>query len=436
MQLSHAPAYNLRAVLRETGIAADTLRAWERRYGLPKPERTPGGQRVYSQHDIHLIKWLMARQAEGLSISRAVEQWNMAAASGTDPLASAAVVSRPQLGGVGSGGNLVALRGQWLAACLAYDELAAEQILSQAFALLPPEMVLSALIQKGLQEVGLMWQSGRASVQQEHFVSALAARRLDTMIAAAPPPTRAQSVLLACPPEEWHGLPLLLLNLLLRLRGWPTVYLGANVPLAQLGHTIEMVQPSLVAMAAQQLNTAVQLREAARLLIGRGAQVAYGGRIFNQVPELREQIAGMFLGEDLGGACDQIEVLLEQKPNAAMRNPQILPGSPAADAFRWRRKLVESELEQLFSGGGSPAAEYLTVANYHFGNALEAALELGNVAYLEADLEWINRLLGARGLAEDSLGHYLAAYATILRQVGRPEVAQAADWLENRATAN
>ena len=63
-------------MLKETGIAADTLRAWERRYGLPKPERTSGGHRLYSQYDIQTIKWLMARQAEGLSISRAVEAWN------------------------------------------------------------------------------------------------------------------------------------------------------------------------------------------------------------------------------------------------------------------------------------------------------------------------------------------------------------------------
>ncbi len=75
MHISQVPTYNLKAVLKETGIAADTLRAWERRYGLPMPERTPGGHRLYSQHDIYLVKWLIARQAEGLSISRAVQQW-------------------------------------------------------------------------------------------------------------------------------------------------------------------------------------------------------------------------------------------------------------------------------------------------------------------------------------------------------------------------
>ena len=84
---STTPAFNLKVVLKETGLAADTLRAWERRYGLPTPERTAGGHRLYSQYDIETIKWLIKRQAEGLSISRAVDLWNEKLASGSDPLA-------------------------------------------------------------------------------------------------------------------------------------------------------------------------------------------------------------------------------------------------------------------------------------------------------------------------------------------------------------
>ncbi len=52
--LSTTPAYNLKVVLKETGLAADTLRAWERRYGLPMPQRTAGGHRLYSQRDIEI----------------------------------------------------------------------------------------------------------------------------------------------------------------------------------------------------------------------------------------------------------------------------------------------------------------------------------------------------------------------------------------------
>ena len=67
------PTFNLKVVVQETGLKPDTLRAWERRYGLPQPHRTPGGHRLYSQRDIDTLKWLVARQNEGMSISRAVK---------------------------------------------------------------------------------------------------------------------------------------------------------------------------------------------------------------------------------------------------------------------------------------------------------------------------------------------------------------------------
>jgi DNA-binding transcriptional MerR regulator len=73
--LSKNPIYNLSAVLRETGLKADLVRAWERRYNLPNPQRSAGGHRLYSQYDIETLKWLKEKQAQGLSISNAVELW-------------------------------------------------------------------------------------------------------------------------------------------------------------------------------------------------------------------------------------------------------------------------------------------------------------------------------------------------------------------------
>ena len=120
MPASQTPAYNLKVVLKETGIAADTLRAWERRYGIPRPERTPGGHRLYSQRDVHVIKWLMARQAEGLTISRAVNQWNEITARGVDPLEESKPLRAE--GFSTANASLDALSKEWLAACFGNDE--------------------------------------------------------------------------------------------------------------------------------------------------------------------------------------------------------------------------------------------------------------------------------------------------------------------------
>ena len=93
------PIYNLKVVVQETGLKPDTLRVWERRYGLPQPHRTPGGHRLYSQQDIDTLKWLVARQKEGMSISKAVQLWLNLEAEGKNPLLDlSASPSKPETG--------------------------------------------------------------------------------------------------------------------------------------------------------------------------------------------------------------------------------------------------------------------------------------------------------------------------------------------------
>lgn len=159
MSLSKNPAFNLKVVLQETNLAADTLRAWERRYGLPAPQRTAGGHRLYSQYDIEMIKWLLARQAEGLSISRAVDLWNEHNASGVDPLDgfSPSILSPAQATPalyIPPNTNLDFLRGQWIEACMKFSELNSERVLNQAFSMFPVEAVCINVLQKGMAEIG------------------------------------------------------------------------------------------------------------------------------------------------------------------------------------------------------------------------------------------------------------------------------------------
>src|SRR5215212_9443727 len=71
-QFSTAPVFNTKAVARETGVPADTFRAWERRYGVPRPQRTAGGHRLYSERDIAIIRLLRDRTNDGVNISHAV----------------------------------------------------------------------------------------------------------------------------------------------------------------------------------------------------------------------------------------------------------------------------------------------------------------------------------------------------------------------------
>jgi methanogenic corrinoid protein MtbC1 len=418
--LSKSPAFNLKAVLRETGLAADTLRAWERRYGLPTPQRTAGGHRLYSQYDIETIKWLIARQAEGLSISRAVDLWNEQTASGLDPLDR---LGTPPLAGATPSGisptqaaapdsNLDALRNQWLDGCLRFDEARAEQTLNQAFSIYPVELVCTDLLQRGLVEIGAKWYENSASVQQEHFASALAMRRLDSLLSAAPAPTRNGVALIGCVAGEWHAFTPLLLALLLRRRGWNVVYLGANVPNERFADTAQTVKAGLVIFVAQTLVAAASLQLTAQVLAAQNVRAAYGGRIFNLHPSLTEKIPARFLGESIELSLLEAERLLQQKTLKVSETFRVSSDDHLAAhrSFIVKRAEIELTVKQLvppltISPGG------LESGIHHLGDNIAAALQLGDMTYVSGEMDWLKTLLQTHNHPVSELIHFMQGYS-------------------------
>lgn len=414
MPPNQTPAFNLKAVVRETGLKPDTLRAWERRYGLPQPQRTPGGHRLYSQQDIDTLKWLVARQKEGLSISRAIDRWRQLEAEGQDPLQAAPalldVVSPVQAGGE----TMAELRQAWISACLAFDERQAEHVLAQAFACYSPETVCFEVLQKGLVHIGQGWYQGTVTVQQEHFTSALASRRLEALIAAAPGPIRPGRILVGCPPGESHTFSPLLLTLLLRRRGWDVLYLGANVPISRLENTVAMVKPQLIILSAQLLPTAATLLEMTQALQQEQLPVGFGGRIFNHLPALRNRIPGQFLGERLDLVPQVAEQLLTSPRPAPAVETVSEEYRQALVHYRRHQAEIEAEVWRVVSSGDI-TGDHLSIANDNLARNIMAALNLGSLDFLGADITWVEGLLANYRLPVELLQGYLQAYHQALR---------------------
>lgn len=435
---TEGPFFNLKAVVQQTGLKPDTLRAWERRYGLPAPERSTGGHRLYSQRDISILQWLKARQREGLSIKRAVGLWHQIESEGRDPLQAAMPTATPAVPVPAprpAGGTIIQLREAWIDACLGYDEQRAERVVNEAFALYPPETVAIELLQRAVAQIGKGWYLGDVTVQQEHFCSALAIRRLEALVMAAPPPIRPGRIVAACPPEENHVIGLLLLTLLLRRRGWEVVYLGANVPADRLETTVTAIKPQLVIMAAQQLHTAATLAEMAQILHKEGVALAYGGLIFNLLPALRERIAGHFLGERLESAPEFVEGLM-----TSPRPQPPVEGIPegyreALEYFQEHQGLVEAKLIQSLNGLEIPP-RHLSLANRELALNIDAALSLGNMDYLGADMHWIANLLEYREMPGGMLHDYLEAYHQAVKDQLDDRAELILTWLENMIKEN
>ena len=129
--------------------------------------------------------------------------WRSIEAEGQDPLQISPVAStaKAALPALSSGEAITDLRAAWVSACVDYDEQRAESVVAQAFALYPAETVCLHVLQKGLSEIGQGWYDGSITVQQEHFASALALRRVDALLAAMPAPARSGRILIVCPPH-------------------------------------------------------------------------------------------------------------------------------------------------------------------------------------------------------------------------------------------
>lgn len=423
------PIYSLKSVVRETGVKPDTLRAWERRYGLPEPARTEGGHRIYSQRDIEIIKWLLDRQQEGLRIKGAVELWHSLEANGQEPL-------RPQPTSVVSfapetaGQTIAELRQAWVAACLAFDEREAERTLTQAFALYPPEVVCLDLLREGIAQIGQGWYEGKVTVQQEHFGSSLAMRRTEALLLAAPLPTRSGRILVACPPEEEHSFGLLLLTYLLRRRGWEVLYLGANVPIARLEEVVRTAKPSLVISMALQLPTAATLLEMAQFLRREGVPLAFGGRIFNRLPALSTRIPDHFLGPSLELAAQSIENLMAAPRPAPAVEPISETHRQALAHYREHQLLIEADLMKLRPDFLQQSWSF--IANRELARHIAAALRLGDINFMDDSIDWVAGMSRNGHVTAETMDGYLGAYLQAakmhLDERGMPIV----DWLSER----
>lgn len=298
---SDQPIYNTQAVVQLTGVPAPTVRAWERRYGAPKPARLAGGQRLYSEWDVAVVRWLRDCTRQGLSVSHAVRLLQARQAPAAAPWAD-------------EGRSLVRLHTELLARLEAFDAAGAERVLSEAFALHPVEAVCLELIQPVLVEIGERWHQGTLSVAAEHFATGLLRRHLFALLRAYEGAASGAPLLLACAAEELHEMGLLLVALFLSRRGWPVVYLGPDVPPTALREAAQQLRPRLVVLSASTVETAAQLRAAIAALETLPAPrppVAYGGRVFEQNRSLLGQLPATYLGADAREAASRVHGLLD-----------------------------------------------------------------------------------------------------------------------------
>ena len=245
---------------RRTGIDPALLRAWERRYGVPRPRRSPGGQRRYSEADEARVRLMRLHMSRGFPAG----------------VAARLIAARPA-GSLGSrpGAGVAALTADLRVALDDYDEAAAHAALDALLATAPLTDVLRAAVLPVLREIGSRWEQGELSVGAEHFATALLGGRLRAL-SRGWDSGRGPLALLACAPGERHELGLVSFGLALHAEGWRVRSLGADTPVAAVEHVAGREAPALIVVAAVRPEPFAQATQALAELASRHP-LAVGG---------------------------------------------------------------------------------------------------------------------------------------------------------------
>ncbi len=257
-------SYRIKRVAHLTGINPATLRAWERRYHLISPRRTPAGYRVYSDEDVALLTRIKRLTDEGLSIGEAIARVRR----GTRPLAGearAAAVDdarREQLDPLPPLAPAAA-RAPW-----------------ERVSALPAERLTEEVLMPLLREVGDLWEHGSTGVAEEHFASAFVREKLVAMREELDTGASGPVAVLAGLPGERHELGMLGAAVHVAAAGWKVVYLGLEVPFDELKRILECVKPALLCTSVLRPMRNEEFRRLARevrALAPEGTEVVVGG---------------------------------------------------------------------------------------------------------------------------------------------------------------
>ncbi len=221
-----------------TGVATHQLRAWEHRYALLHPRRSPGNYRLYSPADESRVRLMLRYLSEGVPAAQAAE---------LTIAARFAVSAGP---GRAVPLDAVAAAQEEMSRALArFDETSAQRTLERLFVEFTPTTVTRDVLLPYMHDVGEQWSAGVVSIAQEHFATNFFQGRLYAL-ARGWDRGLGPRALLACAPEEQHTLALMVFGIALHELGWCITYLGPNTPIQTLTEVAEIINPEVTVVTA------------------------------------------------------------------------------------------------------------------------------------------------------------------------------------------
>jgi len=231
-------AYRIRTVAELTGVSTATLRAWERRYGVPTPARTASAYRLYSEGDVTLIKRLSALVKQGISAAEAAR--------------SVLASSERERALPASGGELdpfVSAVERLVDATVRFDPDALELETKRVLLLGSGLLIFERVLGPALRRIGELWHEGVITIAQEHLASQVLLGTLIDLVRLSQPTDSSRRAALACFAEEDHVLGLYGAALRFASWGFRTMILGARTPPSAIARVVQSLEPDVVALS-------------------------------------------------------------------------------------------------------------------------------------------------------------------------------------------
>ncbi|MGW8270673.1 MAG: MerR family transcriptional regulator [Burkholderiales bacterium] len=285
---------SIAAVERETGLPKDTLRVWERRYGFPRPERDPRGERLYPEDQIARLRTVKRLMDRGMRPGRLLA---------LDAVALMALAEE-------SSGETPPRSALHDLALFLLKTHQAGELRRELVQVLMRDGVSRFVLETAAplaRQVGDAWARGELQVHEEHLLSEVLQAVLRQAIAQLGAPAGPPLILLTTLPDERHALGLLMAEAIATLEGAHCLSLGTQTPLHDIVAAAIAQNADIVALSVSSNATPAQTVESLHLLraqlppaIGLWCGGAGAGRIKRPGKGLR------IIGElaELGAALD------------------------------------------------------------------------------------------------------------------------------------
>ncbi|MGM0824460.1 MAG: MerR family transcriptional regulator [Pseudomonadota bacterium] len=291
------PLYPIREVSRLTGVNSVTLRAWERRYGLIRPQRTPKGHRLYAQDDITRIERILQWLNRGVPVSQVA-----------DLLDQPDTVEAP----VPDAGDWASQRQQLQATIEALDLPRLEAFYHQSLALYPLSTAINELWQPVVLTLEAKWAVKPDELVRRTFESFLRSQ-VGIRLHYANQATRGPLILLNVMPDDPGPLWVLMAALMASEQGYRVQLLDHSLPLEDLPQAVARLHSSMVLLSSGQREDDRYIRQA---LPDAAAALNVPIGVCGEVARLRDadlrDSSVHMLGDDLPQAIARLRPLLRE----------------------------------------------------------------------------------------------------------------------------